>query len=219
MLILLTDLLACPRCGPEFGLVAQSDRMEERRVLEGRLGCPNCRHAYPVRGGVADLRLPGGAAPAAEEGAAPDPAAAARLAALLGLAGFAGMALLAGPGARHAAAIAAMVPEAEVVTVEEAPRTGGEPGVTRLVASGGRLPFRSGMLRAAALTGGAGDEAALHEGLRVLAPGGRLVVDPAPEGTAPRLRAAGARLLLDDEGRVVAEAPGRPVELLRNTVR
>lgn len=219
MLILLTDLLACPRCGPEFGLVALADRMEERRVLEGTLGCSNCRQAYPVRGGVVELRLAGSGAPAAREGAAPDPESAARLAAALGLAGFAGMALLAGPGARHAAALAALVPEVEVVAVDERPHTGGEPRVSRLTAAPGALPLRSGALRAAALTGGAGDDRALHEGLRVLAPGGRLVVDPAPEGTAARLDAAGARILLDDAGAVVAQAPGRPVELSRNAVR
>ena len=219
MLILVTDLLACPRCGPEFGLLVLAERLEERRVVEGRLGCPNCREAYPVRGGVADLRLPGAAAPAAEEGAPADPEAAVRLAALMGLAGLAGMALVVGPGARHAGAIAALVPDAEVIAVEGAPRAAGEPGVSRLLAGPGPLPLRGGLLRAAALTGGAADEAALHEGLRVLAPGGRLVVDLAPPEAAPRLRAAGATLLLEEEGVAVATAPGRPVELLRNTVR
>lgn len=219
MLILVTDLLACPRCGPEFGLVLLADRLEERRVLEGRLGCPNCRESYPVRGGVADLRLPGAGAPAAGEGAPDDPGAAVRLAALMGLAGVRGVALVAGPGARHARAIAALVPEVEVVAVDGAPSTGGEPGVSRLVVGEGPLPFRGGHLRAAALTGGRADPATLHEHLRVLAPAARLVVDPAPAGTAARLAAAGARLLLDEPGVAVAAAPGRPVELLRNAVR
>lgn len=219
MLILVTDLLACPRCGPDFGLVLLAERMEERRVVDGRLGCANCREAYPVRGGVADLRLPGSGQPAAAEGAPADPEAAVRLAALMGLAGFSGMALLAGPGADHAAAVAALVPEVEVIAVGEAPRSGGEPRVSRLVASPGRFPLRGGLLRAAALTGGTPDETALHEGLRVLAPSARLVVDPAPPEAAARLRAAGARLLLEEPGVVVAAAPGRPVELLRNAVR
>jgi uncharacterized protein YbaR (Trm112 family) len=219
MLILLTDLLACPRCGPDAGLVALAERMEERRVLEGRLGCPNCRESYPVRGGVADLRLPGAGAPSAAEGAPADPEAAVRLAALMGLAGLQGMALLAGPGARHAAAVAALVPEVEVVALEAAPRTGGEPRVSRLTASPGSLPFRPGHLRAMALTGAAADQEALHGALRVLAPGGRLVLDPAPPAAAALLRAAGARVLLEEAGTVVAEAPGRPVPLLHNAVR
>src|SRR5688500_18729002 len=56
MHILLTDLLTCPRCGPEFGLIVLSEGLEDRRVVEGRLGCANCRSSYPIRRGVADLR-------------------------------------------------------------------------------------------------------------------------------------------------------------------
>src|SRR4051812_49966499 len=117
MHILLTDILACPRCGPEFGLVLLADRVEERRVLEGRLGCPNCREQFPVRGGELDARLPA-AAPASTdgEGAADDvastvddPGAAVRLAALLGLAEAEGAVLIAGPGAALAAEVAALV--------------------------------------------------------------------------------------------------------------
>jgi hypothetical protein len=92
-----------------------------------------------------------------------------------------------------------------------------EPGVSRVLASGAGLPFRGG-LRAAALTGGA-DDARLREGLRVLAPGARLVVDPAPADAAERLRGLGAEVLLDEDGVVVARAPGRPVELRYNAVR
>lgn len=58
MHILLTDILTCPRCGPEFGLVLLADRVEDRRVLEGRLGCPNCREQYPIVAGAVDARLP-----------------------------------------------------------------------------------------------------------------------------------------------------------------
>jgi hypothetical protein len=150
-----------------------------------------------------------------------------RLAALMGLAGASGMAVIAGPGARHAAAVHALVPELEVIAVSDAvppadsapPADVGapEPGVSRVLASGAGLPFRGG-LRAAALTGGA-DEARLREGLRVLAPGARLVVDPAPAETAERLRGLGAEVLLEEDGVVVARAPGRPVELRYNAVR
>lgn len=56
MHILLTDILSCPRCGPEFGLILLADRIEARRVLAGTLGCANCRSKYAIRDGVADLR-------------------------------------------------------------------------------------------------------------------------------------------------------------------
>ncbi|HEX5724407.1 MAG TPA: hypothetical protein VFX98_03025, partial [Longimicrobiaceae bacterium] len=67
------------------------------------------------------------------------------------------------------------------------------------------LPFRDRSLRGAALTGGA-DAALLAEGVRVLVPGARLVVEPAGPGAAARLREAGARVLLEQDGVVVAQA-------------
>lgn len=220
MHILLTDVLTCPRCGPEFGLVVLADRMEERRVVDGHLGCPNCRSQYPVRGRVADLRAGGSSSPESAASAdAPDEAAV-RLAALMGLAGASGLALVAGPGAAYAAAVSALVPELEVIAVSDSADSvdaAAEAGVSRVLAAAERLPFRGG-LRAAALTGGA-DEARLREALRVLAPGARLVVDPAPADAAERLRALGAEVLLAEEGVVVARAPGRPVELRYNAVR
>ncbi|HEV3051002.1 MAG TPA: hypothetical protein VGX50_11860 [Longimicrobium sp.] len=228
MYILLTDALTCPRCGPEFGLLVLADRMEERRVIEGRLGCANCRSAFPIHDAAADLRVAGAGS---GESADPRPSdvvdqdedddagAPVRLAALMGLAGASGLAMLAGPGARHAAAVSALVPELEVVAVTEAPDGAPRvPGVSRVAAGGGALPFRGGALRAAALTGGA-DDARLREALRVLAPGARLVVDPAPPGTGDRVRALGVEVLLEQEGVVVARAPGRPVELRHNAVR
>jgi uncharacterized protein YbaR (Trm112 family) len=225
MYILLTDALTCPRCGPDFGLLVLADRMEERRVVEGALGCPNCRSSYPIHNAAADLRVgPSASAESSAESTGPRPSeedaeGAMRLAALMGLAGASGLGMVAGPGARHAAAVSALVPELEVVAVTDRPaaQAAREPGVSRL-AAGDALPFRGGALRAAALTGGAGD-ARLREGLRVLAPGARLVVDGADADTAERLRALGAEVLLEEEGVVVARAPGRPVELRYNTVR
>ena len=56
MHLLLTDRLTCPRCGPSFGLILLADRMNDRRVVDGVLGCPNCRDGFPVRDGFGDLR-------------------------------------------------------------------------------------------------------------------------------------------------------------------
>ena len=221
MHILLTDILSCPRCGPEFGLVLLADRVEERRVLEGRLGCPNCREQYPVRGGVLDARLSADRAADAGESsgaAADDPGAAVRLAALLGLADARGTVLVAGPGAALAAEVAALVPELEVVALAAAPAEGEErPGVSR-VAAGAGLPFRSRTLRGVALTGGA-DPALLAEGVRVLQPGARLVVEGAPAGAAELFSGLGAQVMLEQEGTVVARVVGDPVPLRMNAVR
>jgi uncharacterized protein YbaR (Trm112 family) len=83
----LTDILTCPRCGPEFTLVLLADRVEDRRVLDGSLGCANCRERYPVHDGFADLRPPP-AGPLPDAGAGPRPGPqdeAYRLAALMGV--------------------------------------------------------------------------------------------------------------------------------------
>lgn len=44
----------------------------------------------------------------------------------------------------------------------------------------------------------------LEEGARVVAPGGRLVVEPAPSDARERLEAAGLRVLAAEGGTVVA---------------
>jgi uncharacterized protein YbaR (Trm112 family) len=207
MHILLTDALRCPRCGPEFGLILLADRMDDRRVLEGRLGCANCREAYPIRGGGLDLRVPGGERlPEAGDSGA-DTEAALRLAALLGLSEPRGSVLLVGAGAELAGEVAALVPGAEVVDLSGAPAEGEErPGVNR-VAAGMPFPFASGSLGGVALTGRP-DPVLVDEGARVVAPGGRMVVEGAPEGAAGLLQGRGLRLLLEQEGTLVAERPG-----------
>lgn len=205
MHILLTDILRCPRCGPQFGLVLLADRVEERRVRAGRLGCANCREMYPVAGGEVDLRVPGGEA-LPEGGAPAGPDGAVRLAALLGLADAWGSVLLVGAGADLANGLAALVPGVEVVHAVGAPGGGeGEEPLSRVVA-GTPLPLAPGSLRGVALAAGAAGLA--DEGVRLLAPGGRLVVEGAPAGAAAGLEAAGLRVLLDQEGWLVAERPG-----------
>jgi uncharacterized protein YbaR (Trm112 family) len=224
MHILLTDILSCPRCGPEFGLVLLADRVEERRVLEGRLGCPNCREQYPVRGGELDARLstaaqtPMDRVGSSDAAVVGDAGAGVRLAALLGLAEARGTVLVAGPGVALAAEVAALVPELEVVALAAEPGGGGEqPGVSRIAAGAG-LPFRARTLRGVALTGGA-DPALLAEGVRVLQPGARLVVEGAPAGTVELLSSLGAEVMLEQEGTVVARAVGDPMPLRMNAVR
>jgi uncharacterized protein YbaR (Trm112 family) len=201
MHILLTDLLSCPRCGPEFGLIVLADALEGRRVREGRLGCANCREEYPVTNGVADLRLGG-----SEIGPAGDPVPggerAFRVAALLGAPEHPGAVLLVGGSPELVAEVDALLPGASVI----AAATDAEAeGVSR-VRLGGALPFRRGSLRGVALLCGAGLEL-LADIDRALTPGGRVVVDPAPPGTAQALEKRGFSLLLEQEGVVVASAP------------
>jgi uncharacterized protein YbaR (Trm112 family) len=217
MHILLTDLLTCPRCGPEFGLVLLAERVEERRVREGRLGCPNCREQYPVRAGVADLRLPG--APAADATAVwptEDADEAVRLAALLGLAEASGTVLLAGAAAAQAGAMAALLGQVEVVAWLAVPPDVPLPPRVNVLLGGERLPFRDRALRGVASSAHALPPG---EALRVVQPGGRLVVRAAAEGAAAALEQLGAQLLLDQDDSVVARAVGEPVQLRLNALR
>ncbi|HEV2735526.1 MAG TPA: hypothetical protein VGV85_11850, partial [Longimicrobiaceae bacterium] len=129
-----------------------------------------------------------------------------RLAALLGLSEAWGSTLLAGAGADLADALAALVPGVEVVHAAGRPGSGEAAGRLSRVVAGAPLPFAPGSLRGVAL----GREAAglLEEAVRLLAPGGRLVVEGAPAGAAEGLAAGGLRVLLDQEGWLVAERPG-----------
>lgn len=204
MHILLTDVLVCPRCGSGFGLVLRADRLHERRVVEGGLGCSNCRETFPVREGVADLRFPPGAdlapsVPAAGE--EEDPVL--RLAALLGLAEGGGLVLLAGPAIRHARGLATLLPEIEAVPVgAPAEVEGGGNGVSP-IAAGLPLPFIPRSVRAAALSGSP-DALWIAEGVRVLAPSGRLLLEGAPPGTSESLRREGMDVLLEQGETIVA---------------
>jgi len=204
MHLLLTDRLACPRCGPAFGLILLADRMVNRRVLDGALGCPNCRERYPVQGGAADLRPPPrGPLPAAVAPGSPDPADTVRIAAMLGITEGPAHVLAGGDAVHHAPGLSRLVPELEVIAVDPPGIAGEEtPGVTRMHV-GPQLPLQSRSMRGVVL-GGDGAGPLLAEGIRVLASGGRLVVLGELEGTGRRLMDAGLGLLLDQTGATVA---------------
>ena len=164
MHILLTDRLTCPRCGPDFGLILLAKRLAERRVLDGALGCPNCRDQFPIEGGFADLRPPprdplATALPAEDL----DIEATNRLAALLGVSEGPGTIALVGSVAVHAAVLADRLPEIEVVAVDAATRVEVERDrVSRLV-TGVELPFHPWTFRALATVGDVVTQLRSHE--------------------------------------------------------
>lgn len=207
MHLLVTDRLTCPRCGPEFGLILLANETGgDRRVLDGELGCANCRDTFPVRRGFGDLRapprgeLPEGRAGGPEEGDAEE---AGRLQALLGIVRGPGMVALVGEPARHAHALARAIEGVEILALDagtaEWPE---EDRVTRLVARPG-IPVFSLTLRGvvvdASLGGGWVAEAA-----RVTAPRNRVVVVNAGDDARDRLEEAGLEVLAEEAGTVVA---------------
>jgi len=204
--LLLTDRLTCPRCGPDFGLILRADRMEDRIVLDGVLGCPNCRDVYPVHDGFGDLRAP--PRTTAAEGRAGDPrevdsAETQRLAALMGVPEGPGTLALVGHLARHAPGLAGIIDGVEIVAVDGDMRGWPEtPHVSRIVSRPG-LPFYGGTLRAVGVDGTLGT-AWIREAARVTARLGRVVVTDAVPDTADVLGEAGFTILASEAGTIVA---------------
>lgn len=208
MHVLLTDLVSCPRCGPEFGLILRGDRIEDRRVHAGLLGCPNCRDGYPVEDGFADLRPPPRhPLPPVMQAPVPtdDDEEVLRIAALLGVKEGPGHLVLVGPAARAAPSLADMLERIEVVTVAPDLRAWDEaPGVSRIAAGPG-LPFFSQRIRGVLLDGEAGAPY-LDDALRVVGPGGRVVILGAGEfgaGVRVRMEEGGLEVVLDDPSGVM----------------
>lgn len=206
MQLLLTDRLTCPRCGPTFGLILLAHRLEERRVQEGVLGCPNCRDSFPIAAGFADLRAPPRDELEAGLAGTPlesDDAEAERVIALLGIPGGPGTVALVGGPARFAGRLAAGVEGLEVVAVDADARAWPDrAGVSRLV-SGPGLSFFGRILRGVVVDGRL-DRAMLFEAARVTAPLSRVVVLDAPGHATEILREAGLEILAAEGETVVA---------------
>jgi hypothetical protein len=183
-----------------------ADRLENRRVIEGSLGCPNCRDRYPIQGGTGDLRPPPRRVLEAVSGVEPPTSPpAVEVAALLGLAEGGGSVALFGDVAGHATALAAMVPAVEWIGVAADLRAWPESeGVSRLLA-GDPLPFSSASLRGVGLSvsGGPGEPAIAAELARVVASTGRIALWGVVREFEEALRSEGLDVLASEETAVV----------------
>jgi uncharacterized protein YbaR (Trm112 family) len=205
MQLLLTDRLACPRCGPAFGLILLADKLVERRVHDGVLGCPNCRDSFSIRDGFADLRAP----PRGELGVGLAGAAgeeiedASRSMALLGLVGGGGTVALIGQAARQGAALARELADLQIVAIDADLQSWNDvPGVSRIVAAPG-LPFFSRTLRGVVVDGRLGTHL-IGEACRVVAQRSRVLVVRAPDDTDRVLEESGLTVLAREPETVVA---------------
>lgn len=220
MFLELSEAFVCPRCRPAQGLVVLVDRIEGRRVIEGRLGCPECELRVPIteevvrfdriggRGGDVDgapgeteagEAEPGDVAPLLRD--ADDAEAVTRLAALLGADETSGYLLLGEGLERLAAGLARLAPEAEVLSLVRRPRRS-EPGVTRVLgAGGGGLPLFTGRLAGSALLSPGRTDA--EEGIRVVRVGGRVVMLSAGTGAEEAAAASPVSEVAREEGVLV----------------
>jgi len=196
-------------------LILIADRLENRRVIDGSLGCPNCRDRFPVEGGFGDLRPP----PRSTRDDAPDiepPASpsAMEVAALLGLTDGPGFVALIGDLAGHATVLTGLVPGVEFIGIAPGLRGWEEgEGVSRLSA-GASLPFGDGSLRGVGLyaegeprlagqASMAGEPSMAGELARVVARDGRIAVWGAVQEWEKALRSEGLGVLASDETAVV----------------
>ncbi len=190
-------------------MILIADRLENRRVIEGSLGCPNCRDRFPVEGGFGDLRPP----PRKTQKNAPDigpPSSppAMEVAALLGLTEGAGSVALIGDLAGHVPELAGLVPGIEFIGIAPGLRGWEEgEGVSRMTA-GASLPFSSGSLRGVGLY--ANDEPSMAAELaRVVAPTGRIAVWGRVKGWEKALGSEGLDVLALEEAALVVTRTGR----------
>jgi len=199
----LTDLLACPRCGPAHGLVLLAQEVKDRRVKNGWLGCPNCRHDYRVTDGTADLRLDP-EAPPVSRGPVEDRELAVKVLALSGMSDERGY-LVVGEGIAHvAAAVAELAPELEVVALVAALGDATEEAGLSRVLTDEPYPLAEYSLRAAAIAPG-GDPELVTAAARRIAVGGRLVLFDASDVDVEAARRSGLSVLASEAGTAVAE--------------
>jgi uncharacterized protein YbaR (Trm112 family) len=169
MFIELTDHLRCPADHDESFLVLLPDRIEDRSVRAGRLGCPVCSRTYEVVDGVVRTGEP----PAVEETGPPFLDADA-LHALTGLAGPGGYMALVGRVSGVWSEVAELNPGVALVGINPGPQVPDSPGIS--VVRSGRIPLRSRSMRSVVLGRGyAEDPFWIAEAARVVLPGLRVV--------------------------------------------
>jgi hypothetical protein len=131
-----------------------------------------------------------------------------RLAALSGVAERTGSMLVRGASPELVAEVAALLPNAQLVGAGPAPPPDGGGESQSWVAHRGALPFRDRSLLAAAVVGPPGD-LPLADLARVVAPGGRLVLDSAGPWGGASLPPGEWELLLEQDGVAVASRADR----------
>lgn len=209
MFIELVDTLRCLAPHADTWLVATVERLEHRHIIEGRLGCPECRAEYPVRRGIADFTR-GEQVVRAHEAAVPDESELLRAGALLDLRSEGGTIVLGGRWSGLAAALAGTYGvQALVVNPPDAWATAA--GASALLVTHG-LPIAEGSVRGVLLDACTSGSPLLASAVRALRSGGRLIAPadaPLPDDATELVR--------DDSCWVAERAaiPSPPITLTR----
>lgn len=137
MFIELIDAIRCPADHPASVLVAAFEKIVDRDVVEGMLGCPVCRSEFQISNG--ELRLVTTAMPAPATRALNPDEDAMRLAASLDLRHETGFAILRGAWCALAERIAEIAPT-HMVLLDPPLNTPRGPGRS-IIHAGGTVPF------------------------------------------------------------------------------
>lgn len=194
MFIEIVDAFRCTRPHELTWLVASADRLEDRDIIAGELGCPVCGARYPIVDGVADFR------DAAAKTTAPLPARppadasdrAVRAAALLGLTEPGGLVVLAGSWGDLAHDVAALVEQVHVLAVDPSAHVSSGYGVS-VARAGDMLPLRPDTVRGVCLDASHARMTFIESAVAALRPSGRLLAPaaaPLPAGIIERARDA-----------------------------
>lgn len=207
MYIELIDLLRCPREHADSWLVAAFNRIEDRFVIEGKLGCPVCSATYLIADGIVDLREGGESYPSEtqHDSMADNEELAIRAAALLNLTKPDALVVLAGGSSTLSHQMSELA-EARVIVLNPAERLA-ETERVAVVLADTRLPFAPGSVDGIILD--KPTTAFAFDAARILRQGGRLVAPVSAN------LGAGFRELARDENEVVAESIGELISLSR----
>jgi hypothetical protein len=168
----LTDHLRCPREHAEAFLVLLPDRMDQRRIIAGHLGCPVCGWSTAWSDGVPDFGD-------GWRSAGTPPFAAGAAHALLGISGPGGWIALAGNAGALSGELALLLPGVSLVAINPPP--GASRSTETSVILSAAWPLKAHAMRGVIL----GADAAVwrEEALRTALPGLRAIgVGAAPSG-------------------------------------
>lgn len=193
MFIEVVDAFRCTRDHEVTWLVASADRLEDRDIITGELGCPVCGARYPIVSGVADFRDPADRLSAtAAPPAPPVGERAVRAAALLGLTEAGGMVVLAGTWGDAAHEVSALVEGIHVLAIDPPGLVASGFGVS-VARAGTTLPLRPESVRGVALDAAHAAGPFLESSAAALKAAGRLLAPaqaPVPAGVLERARDA-----------------------------
>lgn len=184
MFVELIDTLRCPQPHTDAWLVASSVRTVGRHIMDGALGCPECRATYPIRDGVVCFAEEDHRAAASD--VSDDDVL--RLAAQLHLVEAPGVVLLTGLWCAYAVPLLQALPTVQLLAVNATVALPLDERISQVRAAPDSLPFAAASARGAALDERHASAAMLEAAARVVRTGGRLVA-PArcvPDGAAWR---------------------------------